>query len=166
MLTRFMTVALFAAVAAGSVNGQRASFTLFGNGCSRVHVGFGALSRPILGKSMRISADAPWKAQGRTFLMTGFSNRRYGNLRLPWDTSVLSTPTALWCGPLLVSVDVFVVMRFSLQGGVEAILQIPNDTRLLGLRTYHQALLWNWALGFGRHRFSWSRGGIAVIGRT
>jgi len=40
---------------------------------------------------MRIYAEEPSKAQGRGFLMTGFSNRSYGNLRLPWETSVLSS---------------------------------------------------------------------------
>ena len=115
---------------------------------------------------MRTFADGPFKAQGRTFLMTGFSNRRFGNLRLPWDTSKLTNASAWWCGPLLVSVDGILTMRFTVSGGVEAIFQIPNDTRLLGLRTYHQALLWYWALGHVPYRFDWSRGGIAVIRRT
>ena len=165
MLKRLALCVILLSVFASEATGQTASFKLFGQQCTN-SVRFGALSLPVLGKTMRIFADAPWKAQGRTYLVTGTSNTRFANVRLPWDTSVMSNASMWWCGPLNVSIDDWTIMRFSRIGtDTLADFPIPNDSRLLGVRLYHQALLWRWALGTGKHHFRWSRGAVAVIGR-
>ena len=101
-------------IVVGVARSQKASFTIFGKGkeCQPINVLFSAEGRPILGKSMRIIAMQPWKGQGATFLATGFSNSRYGGLRLPFDSTVLNAPSTRWCGHLLVSVDSMLRMGF------------------------------------------------------
>ena len=166
-MKRLVTALCTVAVASGLV-AQKASYGYFGTGCNAT---LRALSLPKLGSTLRVEVDSQnssgfWSRH--TLLLSGFSTRRYGALRLPFDTKILSGRNSRmiwsWCGSLRTSIALVQPAPRAARTSIVTI-PIPNDQRLLGVVLYQQALVLEQQF---RNplilSYSLSRGGQAVLG--
>ena len=112
-----------------------------------------ASSLPRLGGRLDLKLDSAIRFQN-VLLLTGFSNKRFGQAKLPFDPKTILP--GLWCGQLMTSIDIVIHVS---SGTV--VMPIPNDKALMGLAFYQQTLQ-DWVIV--ARQLSLSRLGNGVIG--
>jgi hypothetical protein len=95
------------------------------------------------------------------------SQKRFGNLPLPFDLAKLTTVRNTFCGILRNDI-LLVELAPELVPRPKFSISIPKDKSLLGLRFYHQAFRLMGFYDLRTQRWSYfydiSRGGKAVVG--
>ena len=139
---------------------QSASYVFSGgNLACKGHPSFGpnwkpkleARSLPRLGGRLDLTVDSAISPGQIVLLLTGFSNKRFGQAKLPFDPkTVLPGP---WCGQLMTSIDIVI------QVGGSVNMHIPNDKALMGLAFYQQTFQ-NWTIIKGQFSLSWLGNGV------
>ena len=174
MLRNAMIVSLVLVLTLSTAFAQTASYK-FGpaqQGCSGNPVSFTVRGKPQLGTTITLGVTMEQNTATHFYLsliMTGFSDKRWGAIKLPFDSRVLSfftwTYQKYWCGLLYVSGDAFTVVPGLKRGPVYVRMPIPNNRALLGLRFYQQVLAYRRiSLPVVLERFRFSRAGYGVIG--
>ena len=127
---------------AASATAQQASYTHFGQGCSNGEPPFAVVGLPRIGGSFVVRTFASCHGlclDGgiETWVLTGFSNTRFGAVALPFD---LSSFGPRFCGPLLTSIEVmdWTPRQPGPSGLAEVVFRVPNDQALVGLSFYQQ----------------------------
>lgn len=174
MLRRLAHVAVAAFVfVPATLSAQTASYTYVGTGAGDCYgpLTLNAVGTPKIGsKTFGFQVDSSWwggRAGWRyTFLLTGFSNRKYAGLTLPFDVSVLSSPMRRWQGLLHNSIELMQAVPFGHRRRTLVFIPvpIPNDRGLLALSFYQQLLSYSGGTSTCLFLNSLSRGGHGVIG--
>lgn len=175
----FLSALVAALFVPACLTAQKASYTFFGTGCqnknSKELVLFGVRGRPKLGGAFYVRAYSSfwsgllsWPTGTTHFIITGFSNKNFATLRLPFDTSVLTRmPIFNWCGHLRTSIiSIHQIPRTKPPSVVETAFYVPNDRMLLGLHFFQQVWELQWSeppAPLSRYHL-FSRGGHGVIG--
>ncbi|MCA8971754.1 MAG: hypothetical protein KDC95_18335 [Planctomycetes bacterium] len=170
LVASLATVLLAAAVLSEhDIQAQTASYTIVGPGCvynNKEVVTFQVRGLPRLGTTYTLTVTSSFGVLNRNkqvlferigFVATGFSDKRFGPIPLPFDTGVLGPD---WCGHLRISLDWIRTCAYAMDT-VDVRFAIPNDARLLGLSLYQQAFA---IVRVGPPAHAFSRSGHAVIG--
>ena len=152
-----------------TLTAQKASYTYVGTGARtcKASLTLVAVGLPKIGsKTFGIQVYASWGIPSDYaigWLLTGFSNKKFGGLTLPFDISVVGPSFE---GLLRNSIEIVQPGPPGQRNTLVTIpFPIPNDQSLLGLSFYQQVLLQSsTTVRPGCWLYSLSRGGHGVIG--
>jgi len=151
---------------------QSATYTYFGSAGTHICAGLTNLSHtatnlPRIGTTFSVELPI---SQGFScsydctvyLLATGLSNTTFQGVPLPVATP---SATAYTCGMLQVSLDMLELVPFGITSTTwQSNLVIPNDTNLVGMSFYQQAIEMRFILGW-HYSTSWGIGGHGTIGQ-
>lgn len=170
---RVVGCALFCSLLFTSVlASQTASYTFVGKDCGSSSTQMlEVLGTPKLGSKFEMvisgSFTVSTTAWTLNYLFTGFSNKHFGHLKLPFDIAPLSQQYHKFCGILRSDVHL-VFLAPNLIPRVKVPFTVPRDRSLLGLSVFHQAFrilgLYDMRTTTWTYYYDISRGGHGIIG--
>ncbi|MFQ5505542.1 MAG: hypothetical protein ACE5F1_12195, partial [Planctomycetota bacterium] len=120
--------------------------------------GIGTTGRPIINNTTFSIDLSQAKPTTGVALTIGASDKKYLSLTLPFDL----TPLGMTGCTLLASIDITKGAATDAKGNAAVKLPIPNDTALVGAKTFHQYLILDPKANSAG--FAWTAGGALTVG--